>query len=53
VTYVGEHVVLWSVQYSIGESGSEGSVTLGLVRTKDGWRINELRVTCPPANRNP
>lgn len=49
VTFVGEHVVLWSVQYSVGESGSEGSVTLGLVRTKDGWRINEFRVVCPPA----
>ncbi len=48
VSYVGEHVVLWSVQYFVGESGSDGSVTLGLVRTKDGWRINEFRVACPP-----
>ena len=48
VTYVGEHVLLWSVTYSMGESGVDGTVTLGLVRTKEGWRISELRVQCAP-----
>ncbi len=48
VNYIGEHVMMWSVTYLLGDGGGETSVTLGLIRTQQGWRISDLRVQCAP-----
>lgn len=45
-TFVGENVALWTLSFRTAQGEKGETVSVGMVKTLDGWKLNELRVHC-------